>query len=905
MANLLDQASIVLTPTAYDNGKVLCAKPIDGSGDFDFSRNSAATRVNAQGLVEDVQILSSNLVQNGSFSQLGSQEITNGNFSQQGSQLITNGDFSNGATGWELTGNADISNGTGNFPGGGGDKIFQRPDLTQGKLYKITFDILNYTSGTSKVYLGSTGDASFTASANGSYSVVLEAEGTTDIIQWRSDSGAPFIGSIDNCSVVEVGQDWILSSQSEIIEDAAKVVSTDGSFQFIKQDGFTSTQGKTIKFTIEITDIQSGQLKVSFAGGATNTNIPNSVGTHTLYIPNDGTIGQLSIGRVSGVTDVTITNISVKEVGQNWDITQSGNDTILIENQYALFDCPDNSNIFITQSSLLTIGKTYKATFDVLSIDNGGFQFAQGGGGTISGSPTINTTGTHTFTFVAATATFGIKRALGAPNLLNAKITNISAIEITDDTNLPRINYEGFSYQDALGSEEITNGDFSNGTNNWQVESSSAIVVGDFKGKTDVAKININNTSTSSRIRQPFNYVNGKTYKVDIEVYVESGNFRSDCSDSFVSGDFVSTSTLGSWQTLTANITAISTGSNYIWLRSISGISEFYISKVSVKEYKGQEVVPDSGCGSWLFEPQSTNLITYSEDFSQWSLRNGGSLVANSVISPDGTQNASSWITNNTGQKLQKNTSGFTQGNEYTFSIYIKADTNLNVGIGGVDSPVVSVAVTTEWQRFEVKQNATSTTRFPQLQNIGNNGTFYIWGAQVEEQTYATSYIPTDGTSVTRNQDVCTNGGSAASINSSEGVLYAEIAALANDLTDRDISISDGTNNNVIRIRLSRFSNNIGYSVLSNGTATVGALVSGQTQTNTNKIAVKYKLNNFSLWINGVEVATDTSGNTPIGLSNLRFSTGNIALPFFGKTKAVAVWEETLTDTELQELTTI
>ena len=47
------------------------------------------------------------------------------------------------------------------------------------------------------------------------------------------------------------------------------------------------------------------------------------------------------------------------------------------------------------------------------------------------------------------------------------EVTNISVIEITDDTNLPRINYEGFSYQDALGSEEIVNGDFSNGSANW------------------------------------------------------------------------------------------------------------------------------------------------------------------------------------------------------------------------------------------------------------------------------------------------------------------------------------------------------------------------------------------------------------------------------------------------------
>ena len=45
--------------------------------------------------------------------------------------------------------------------------------------------------------------------------------------------------------------------------------------------------------------------------------------------------------------------------------------------------------------------------------------------------------------------------------------------------------------------------------------------------------------------------------------------------------------------------------------------ASFTIDNVSVKEVLGQEVVPDSGCGSWLLEPQSTNLIPYSEDFSQ------------------------------------------------------------------------------------------------------------------------------------------------------------------------------------------------------------------------------------------------------------------------------------------------
>ena len=66
----------------------------DLSGDFQFSRNSAATRVNAQGLVENVQIISPELVSNGNFSQIGTEEVSNGNFSQEGSELVT-GDNSN------------------------------------------------------------------------------------------------------------------------------------------------------------------------------------------------------------------------------------------------------------------------------------------------------------------------------------------------------------------------------------------------------------------------------------------------------------------------------------------------------------------------------------------------------------------------------------------------------------------------------------------------------------------------------------------------------------------------------------------------------------------------------------------------------------------------------------------
>ena len=65
------------------------------------------------------------------------------------------------------------------------------------------------------------------------------------------------------------------------------------------------------------------------------------------------------------------------------------------------------------------------------------------------------------------------------------------------------------------------------------------------------------------------------------------------------------------------------------------------IDNVSVKEYLGQEVVPDSGCGAWLFEPQSTNIITHSEDFSQWIIQDSATVSSATFVSPSGENNAS------------------------------------------------------------------------------------------------------------------------------------------------------------------------------------------------------------------------------------------------------------------------
>jgi len=194
--------------------------------------------------------------------------------------------------------------------------------------------------------------------------------------------------------------------------------------------------------------------------------------------------------------------------------------------------------------------------------------------------------------------------------------------------------------------------------------------------------------------------------------------------------------------------------------------------------------------------------------------------------------------------------------------------------------------------------------------NFGNqtgDGTsgFYLFGYQIEQQSYATSYIPTSGSQVTRNQETCINA--TPEINSEEGVLYAEISALADGGSYRIISLSDGTDSNRIIFFYDVSINRLSYQVRVGNASQFNGAINNVSVLQFNKVALKYKENDFALWINGVEVAADAVGNIfPLNtLTKLSFSSGNASSNFFGKTKALAVWKEALSDSELQSLTTI
>ena len=131
-------------------------------------------------------------------------------------------------------------------------------------------------------------------------------------------------------------------------------------------------------------------------------------------------------------------------------------------------------------------------------------------------------------------------------------------------------------------------------------------------------------------------------------------------------------------------------------------------------------------------------------------------------------------------------------------------------------------------------------------------------------------------------------------------MLYVEIKGFENDAVSRPISINNGGTSDRVQIFLPS-SQTQAYGRITSNSATTADMLITLTQTEYNKIALKYKEDDFSLFVNGLELETDTNGAVPSGLNNLSFDNGSTT-DFYGRIKELAVFE-LLTDSELESLT--
>jgi hypothetical protein len=208
-----------------------------------------------------------------------------------GSDLVTNGSFTTDTdwtkqAGWTISGGVASASATSGL-------IYQAASITDGKMYKVTFTVSNYSAGTVTAHIHGSG-SSTARSANGTYVEYITASGGGGNIHL---GGTSFTGDIDNFIVEEVEQlvvnadfaagddgNWTKGTGWSIGSGVASCDGTQTANSDLSQSN-TLTIGNTYKVTFTISNYSAGAVRC-FAGNGT---FRSANGTYTEYLVAAGT----------------------------------------------------------------------------------------------------------------------------------------------------------------------------------------------------------------------------------------------------------------------------------------------------------------------------------------------------------------------------------------------------------------------------------------------------------------------------------------------------------------------------------------------------------------------------------------------------------------------------------------
>ncbi len=343
-------------------------------------------------------------------------------------------------------------------------------------------------------------------------------------------------------------------------------------------------------------------------------------------------------------------------------------------------------------------------------------------------------------------------------------------------------------------------------------------------------------------------------------------------------------------------------------------------------------------CPSLLVEPQRTNLITYSSSFdnSSW-VKIATSVTANSIVSPSGLQDADTLTANGSNALHIVSWQSINFGANNTISVYAKKGTNnflqiytdfvntdwanfdLNNGvIGSYGSTTSNVTIedagngwyrcsmvtgsaSSQYVNFSIITSATS----PRTETNSLSTSVYLWGAQLEAGSYATSYIPTTSASVTRNADELIKTSATALIGQTEGTILLDVYRKAN--SEFIVFFSKGTTTpqyvDVIYFYQTTNGNFI-IECYKNNVLQFNLPLIGGLNVGNNKIALAYSQTDIALYVNGFLTATDNYADLP-EMNNICINTLDIINTANFGINALALWKTRLTNTQLAQLTSI
>jgi hypothetical protein len=358
------------------------------------------------------------------------------------------------------------------------------------------------------------------------------------------------------------------------------------------------------------------------------------------------------------------------------------------------------------------------------------------------------------------------------------------------------------------------------------------------------------------------------------------------------------------------------------------------------------------GCPALLVEPAATNLALQSEDFlTTWS--NTNLVITSGFTSPSNNSNGTLIEANANTGRLRQTFAAITSGTTHTLSLFAEAGnlalasgvslvfqegtgTNfvsgvvqsfrLDTGTLGASgtlgagftltrasiedygngwyrcSMTVTVSYTPASANITIRPTSTIVSNLPVTVS---GGTAYIWGAQLETGSVATSYIPTTTASVTRSADVISvTGAVSGSIGQTEGTIYAEVD-LQNSALSALIVLDDGDTSDFISIiRLANLT--IRVQIRRAGGTITPIITSSAVALGVHKIALAYTNGDYALYIDGVSEGTSNNSTDYPATSLTRCVLSNTNYgPLNDRIRAAALYTTRLTNAELATLTTL
>jgi hypothetical protein len=314
-----------------------------------------------------------------------------------------------------------------------------------------------------------------------------------------------------------------------------------------------------------------------------------------------------------------------------------------------------------------------------------------------------------------------------------------------------------------------------------------------------------------------------------------------------------------------------------------------------------------------LIEESRSNLLFHSEDLSTfWSQFLITSLTTNSIISPSGTLTADIvTFSNNQFSDVNHNTAFITNGTTYTLSVWARSVSGSsqfrfkywNTSIGVYSD---NIAVDETWKRYTYTFTATSTAGGSNIgfanSSDGTSKSVVFWGAQLEEGSFPTSYIPTTNSTATRTADNASIVGENFSswYNQSEGtsLINYNIPIASGDQAVAEFNDNTSSNRMI-------FFHSVGstarFLTFSSGSAVVTTL--DRTSSRVSKWVGAYKAGDYGSSYNGSNTLTNTYSSTISNINRLRIGSSASGSLFNGTISQLTYYPRRLSNQILQNLT--